>query len=94
MPDAPPHSHEPHPWAGLAPDQVLARVTYDLYGPVSALGTEIDRLSSGSFEDEELLTLLGQIREATNQLGKLVVLLKRYSSEHPPDQASSPINVP
>ena len=76
-----PESHEPHPWADKTPDDVLQALVYELYGPVSALGNEIDRLSTGAFEDEELIALLGQMREGVNHLSKLVVLLKRYAAE-------------
>lgn len=78
---APLPAGEPHPWAGMTPDEVLSTLVYDLYGPVSALGGEVDRLSSGAFEDDELLTLIGQMREAINQLSRLVVTLKRYTSD-------------
>lgn len=83
MTDAIPSSHgnEPHPWSGMSSAEVLATVLYDLYGPVSALGAQVDSLASGSFEDDELLTLIDHIRESTNQLGRLVVTLKRYTNE-------------
>jgi hypothetical protein len=74
-------AHEPHPWLDLTPDEVLDRLVHDLYTPVSALGSEVDRLASGAFDDDELLALLDQIRENVNALGRLVVTLKRYSVE-------------
>ena len=74
-------SHEPHPWSELAPDQVLEALVYELYAPVSALGNEVDRLATGAFEDEELLELIEQIREAVNSLGRVVVALKQYTAE-------------
>jgi hypothetical protein len=74
-------SHEPHPWADKTPDDVLQALVYELYTPVSALGNEIDRLSTGAFEDEDLMMLLDQMREGVNHLSKLVVLLKRYAAE-------------
>src|SRR5262245_38105378 len=75
------HPREPHPWSDLAPDKVLEMLIHELYPPVSALGSEIDRLSSGTFEDEELLDLLEQIREAVNSLSRVVVMLKQYTDE-------------
>ena len=78
-------AHEPHPWLDLTPDQVLDRLVHDLYAPVSALGSEVDRLASGAFEDDDLLALLDQIRENVNALGRLVVTLKRYSLERHSD---------
>ena len=79
-----PHTHaayEPHPWIDLRPDEVLDRVIHDLYTPVSALGEEIDRLSTGAFEDEELIALLAQMRAGVDHLSRLVVLLKHYAAE-------------
>jgi len=74
-------SHEPHPWADKTPDEVLRALVYELYVPVSALGAEMNRLSTGAFEDEELTMLLAQLREGVDHLGRLVVLLKRYTAE-------------
>jgi len=80
LPD--PHAaHEPHPWIDLTPDQVLDKLVHELYAPVSALGSEVDRLASGAFEDDDLLELLDHIRENVNALGRLVVTLKLYTSE-------------
>ena len=75
-------SHEPHPWADKTPDDVLRALVYELYTPVSALGNQIDRLSTGAFEDEELTALLDQMREGVDHLSRLVVLIKRYTAEH------------
>ena len=74
-------SHEPHPWVDKTPDDVLRALVYELYAPVSALGEEIDRLSTGAFEDEELTALLAQMRVGVDHLSRLVVLLKRYAAE-------------
>ena len=74
-------SHEPHPWADKTPDDVLHALVYELYAPVSALGEEMDRLSTGAFEDEDLTDLLDQMRAGVNHLSRLVVLLKRYAAE-------------
>jgi hypothetical protein len=80
MPDTHP-THEPHSWADKTPDEVLDLLVRDLYAPVSALGDEIDRLSTGAFEDDDLPALLDQMREGVNQLSRLVVALKRYSAD-------------
>jgi K+-sensing histidine kinase KdpD len=72
---------EPNLWAEKSPDAVLELLVYDIYGPVSALGGEVDRLSTGAFEDEELVELLSQIRDRVNELSRLVVQLKRYNAE-------------
>jgi hypothetical protein len=73
--------HEPHPWLDLTPEQVLDTLIHEMYPPVSAIGSEIDRLASGSFEDDELLVLIEHIRANVNTLGRLVVMLKRYTVE-------------
>jgi hypothetical protein len=75
------HSHEPHPWAEMTPEEALDAVLRDLYAPVSALGAQVDRLSTGAFADEELGALLEQIRERVDDLGRVVVTLKRYRDE-------------
>ena len=72
------HQHETQAWADLAPHDVLEALIYELYGPVSTIGTQLDRLTSGAFEDDELTGILRQMREATNSLGRTVVALKRY----------------
>src|SRR5262245_40563011 len=92
MPDAHLHhaAHEPHPWIEMSPDQVLETLVYELYAPVSALGNEIDRLSTGAFEDEDLPELLDQIRESVNVLSRLVVMLKRYSADRQSAMAAEP----
>lgn len=76
-----PPGHEPHPWADLAPEAVIDKLVYELYGPVSALGAEVNRLSSGAFEDDELSELLDRIAESVNDLSRLVVILKRYARD-------------
>lgn len=76
------HSQEPHPWAHLSTSEVLSTVVYELYGPVSALGAEVDRLANDTFQDDDdLNTVIEQMRTATNQLSRLVVTLKRYTAE-------------
>ncbi len=58
----------------------LTLLSLGLYSP-SALGEEMDRLSTGAFEDEELTALLAQMREGVDHLSRLVVLLKGYTAE-------------
>jgi signal transduction histidine kinase len=84
MSSEPNAAYEPHPWVELTPTQVLEKLVHEIYTPVSALGSEVDRLASGAFEDDDLLELIGQIRENVNALGRLVVSLKRYTSEREP----------
>ena len=74
-------SHEPHPWIDKTPNDVLRALIHELYPPVSALGEEMDRLSTGAFEDEELADLLAQMRVGVDHLSRLVVLLQGYAAE-------------
>lgn len=86
-PATPNPQHDPHPWSEMSPNQVLDTLVYELYGPLSALGSEVDRLSTGAFEDDDLVDLLAQIREHVNVLSRVVVTLKRYNSEHRDDNS-------
>jgi hypothetical protein len=79
-------AHDPHQWAGKTPDEVLETLVRELYAPVSALGDEIDRLSTGAFEDDDLPALLDQMREGVNQLSRVVVALKRYTADRQSSQ--------
>jgi len=75
-------TNEPHSWDDKTPEEVLEALVYELYPPVSALGDEIDRLMTGAFADEELIMLLEQLRAGVNHLSRIVVALKRYTTEH------------
>lgn len=72
---------ESHLWTDLTPAQVLDKLVPELYAPVSALGSDVDRLASGSFEDDDLPAMLDHIREHVNALSRLVVALKRYTKD-------------
>jgi hypothetical protein len=74
--------NDPNLWSSLTPDQLLERLAYEIYGPVSSLGSEVDQLASGTFEDEEELNeLIEHMREHINALSRVVVALKRYQHE-------------
>ncbi|HMO59358.1 MAG TPA: hypothetical protein PKA05_14270 [Roseiflexaceae bacterium] len=75
------HEHDPHPWMQLPPDEVIEQILHELYAPVSALGSQFERINAEQFADDELPEVLAQIHERVNDLGRLVVLLKRYSEE-------------
>lgn len=83
-------NNETHPWDEMEPHQVLALLPYELYGPVSTLGSQLDRLASGSFYDDELVDILNAMRDATNHLGRLVVALKRYTADTTAQEQLSP----
>jgi hypothetical protein len=75
------HSRDRHAWGDMTQHEMLNALVYELYGPVSALGNEIDRLTHGAFEDDELMSLLDQMRENIAHLSTTVVALKRYADE-------------
>lgn len=76
-------------WDDLPPDQVLRALVYELYSPVSLLGSQLKRLT----EDEDPLTeddydeIFAQMDAAVRHLSKIVVSLKRYSKDHPSESA-------
>lgn len=76
--------HDTHLWEGMAPNQVLAALVHDLYGPVSLLGRHINRLTGEDdpLTEEEYETIFEQMDGAVRQLSKMVVNLKRYAQDH------------
>jgi hypothetical protein len=79
--------HEPHPWEGLTPTQVLATVVQELYNPVSLLGRHLNRLTGEEdpLTEEEYESLFEQMDGAVRQLSKTIVSMKRYAREHGAD---------
>lgn len=72
-----------HPWAELTAPQTLARVLHELYAPVSALGDQVNRLANETLDDGERSEIIGHMRARIDDLGRLVVLLKRYLDDYP-----------
>lgn len=72
-------------WDHLSPEQVLKTLVYEIYSPVSLLGSQLKRLT----DDEDPLTeddyeqIFAQMDTAVRQLSKTVVHLKRYTNDHP-----------
>lgn len=83
--------HEPHPWEGLTPSQVLATVVQELYSPVSLLGRHLNRLTGEEdpLTEEEYEALFAQMDGAVRQLSKTVVNLKRYTQDYPADSGET-----
>ena len=81
--------HEAQQWEDLSPEQLLKTLLYEIYNPVSTLGSQLKRLTT----DEDLITedeyeqILGQMDSAVRQLSKTVVHLKRYTNDHPPENS-------
>jgi K+-sensing histidine kinase KdpD len=75
-------------WEGLAPTQVLDALVYELYNPVSTLGSQLKRLTDDDdpISEEEYEEIFTQMHNAVRQLSKTVVNLKRYNEgrkDHP-----------
>ncbi len=79
--------HEAHDWEDLTPDQVLTSIVYELYSPVSLLGSKLNRLTGDEdpLTEEEYEAIFTQMQEAVDQLSKTVVNLKRYTKARLPD---------
>lgn len=71
----------PHPWADLTASQALGLLLHELYGPVSALGDQVSRLADDMLDAQERAELIGHMRARVDDLGLLIVLLKRYLDE-------------
>ncbi len=73
-----------HEWDHLPPDKVLGAIVYELYNPVSLLGSHLKRLT----DDDDPLTeddydeIFDQMQAAVRQLSKTVVQLKRYTQKY------------
>ena len=71
-----------HP-AVLQPQQVIESLVYELYNPVSLLGSQLSRLTDDDdpISEEEYEQIFDQMHGAVRQLSKTIVQLKRYSEE-------------
>lgn len=76
------HASDSHPWAELTAPQTLSLVLHELYAPVSALGDQVNRLANEMLDDGERAEIIGHMRARIDDLGRLVVLLKRYLDDH------------
>jgi polyphosphate kinase len=72
-----------HNWDKLAPEQVIEALVYELYHPVSILGSQLKRLTDDDdpLSEEDYEAIFEQMHSAVRQLSKTVVQLKRYSAE-------------
>jgi hypothetical protein len=72
-------------WENMTPEQVLSALVYELYNPVSLLGSQLKRLTEDDdpLTEEEYEVIFAQMHAAVNNLSRTVVNLKRYSQEHP-----------
>jgi hypothetical protein len=77
--------HDTQQWDNLSPEQLLKTLLYEIYNPVSTLGSQLKRLTSDEdpLTEEEYDEILSQMDAAVRQLSKTVVHLKRYTNDHP-----------
>jgi hypothetical protein len=69
----------------MTPEQVLSALVYELYNPVSLLGSQLKRLTEDEdpLTEEEYEVIFAHMHAAVNHLSRTVVNLKRYTQEHP-----------
>jgi K+-sensing histidine kinase KdpD len=75
--------HDSHNWDTLTPREVLATLVYELYTPVSALGSHLNRLTGEDdpLSEEEYEAIFEQMQQSVRQLSKTVVHLRRYMQD-------------
>lgn len=78
------HSQGQH-WESLSPEQLIELLAYELYRPVSLLGSQLKRLTDDEdpLSEEDYEAIFEQMHQAVRQLSTTVVQLKRYSEGHP-----------
>lgn len=79
-------------WGRMTPQQVLSLLAYELYNPVSMLGSSLNRLVSEDdpITEEEYEQIFEQMQDAVRQLSRTVVHLKQYAQTQPPVEPSAP----
>jgi hypothetical protein len=72
-------------WDHLSPEQVLNILVYEIYSPVSSLGSQLKRLTADDdpLTEEDYEQIFAQMDAAVRQLSKTVVHLKQYTKSHP-----------
>ncbi|WP_129627319.1 hypothetical protein [Candidatus Oscillochloris fontis] len=72
---------DPQQWDNLQPDQVIDHLIYEIYNPVSLLGSQLKRLTDDDdpLSEEDYESIFEQMHHAVRQLSRTVVHLKRYS---------------
>jgi len=71
-----------HNWDALTSEQVLEALVYELYHPVSLLGSQLKRLTGDDdpLSEEDYEAIFERMDSAVRQLSKMVVQLKRYNA--------------
>jgi polyphosphate kinase len=75
--------HDPQYWENLSAEQVLEVLVYELYNPVSLLGSHLNRITADEdpLTEEEYEDIFEQMQKAVRQLSKTVVHLRRYMQD-------------
>lgn len=68
-------------WDNLRPEQVIDSLIYEIYHPVSLLGSQLKRLTDDEdpISEDDYEAIFEQMHQAVRQLSRTVVHLKRYS---------------
>jgi len=76
-----PTRQDPQQWESLRPEQVIESLIYEIYNPVSLLGSQLKRLTDDDdpISEEDYEAIFEQMHQAVRQLSRTVVHLKRYS---------------
>jgi hypothetical protein len=76
-----PTRQDPQQWESLHPEQVIDSLIYEIYNPVSLLGSQLKRLTDDDdpLSEEDYEAIFEQMHQAVRQLSRTVVHLKRYS---------------
>lgn len=72
---------DPQQWESLPPEQVVDSLLYEIYNPVSLLGSQLKRLTDDDdpLSEDDYEAIFEQMHQAVRQLSRTVVHLKRYS---------------
>lgn len=72
---------DPQQWENLQPDQVVDSLIYEIYNPVSLLGSQLKRLTDDDdpLSEDDYEAIFDQMHQAVRHLSRTVVQLKRYS---------------
>lgn len=76
-------------WENLTPEQILDLLVYELYSPVSILGSQLKRVTDDDdpLSEDDYEAIFEQMHNAVRQLSKTVVHLKRYSEDRKRQQS-------
>ncbi|MEI7771621.1 MAG: hypothetical protein WCI67_16635 [Chloroflexales bacterium] len=71
---------DPQQWERLRPEQVIDSLIYEIYNPVSLLGSQLKRLTDDDdpISEDDYDAIFEQMHQAVRQLSRTVVHLKRY----------------